>query len=235
MEMIPYMLLGFAPYIIFLLIIIGIVAHFTNRNQNNTMDPNQIKTTAKDFFLNLGVIAVLYTVIFTLLNLLFTIIDAAYPPITNYYYGSTASISWPVSIIIIFFPILIVLMWIMEREFIAAPERKNLPIRKWLSYITLFIAGVTLAADLVTVLYYFIDGQALTLGFLLKVLSVLVVSFCVFLYYISDIRDRLTSGSRKIWRIIASLVVIGSIVWGFSVLGSPFTQRQMKYDMQKIN
>ncbi len=200
------------------------------------MNPNQTKATAKDFFLNLGAIIALYTVIFTLLDLLFTIIDAAYPQINAYYnYSSTANISWPVSVLIIFFPILIVLMWLLEREYIAEPERKNLPLRKWLSYITLFIAGATLAGDLVTVLYYFIDGQELTTGFILKVLSVLVVSLCVFLYYISDVRDRLTSGSRKIWRVVTTLVVIGSILWGFSVLGSPFTQRQIKYDEQKVN
>ncbi|OGJ15057.1 hypothetical protein A2585_00580 [Candidatus Nomurabacteria bacterium RIFOXYD1_FULL_39_12] len=126
-------------------------------------------------------------------------------------------------------------MWILEREFTKEPDRKNILIRKWLSYITLFIAGATLAGDLVMVLYYFIDGQALTTGFLLKVLSVLVVSVCVFLYYISDIRDRLTSFSRKIWRVVAFVIVAGSIVWGFSVLGSPHTQRLLKYDEQKIN
>jgi 4-amino-4-deoxy-L-arabinose transferase-like glycosyltransferase len=108
-------------------------------------------------------------------------------------------------------------------------------VRKWLTYITLFIAGLTLAGDLVTVLYYFIDGQELTAGFLLKVLSVLVVILAVFLYYISDIREKLTSRSRKVWVAISAVVIIVSIIWGFVVLGSPWTQQQIKYDEQRVS
>lgn len=126
-------------------------------------------------------------------------------------------------------------MWILEREYATEPERKNIGIRKWLTYITLFIAGLTLAGDLVTVLYYFIDGQELTASFLLKVLVVFVIALAVFLYYISDIRGKLTSMSKKVWMIVAFVIVLGSIIWGFSVLGSPRTQQLLKYDEQKVN
>jgi type II secretory pathway pseudopilin PulG len=126
-------------------------------------------------------------------------------------------------------------MWVLGKGYMADPERKNSGIHKWLTYITLFISGLTLAGDLVTVLYYFIDGQELTTGFLLKILSVLVISSALFLYYISDIRGKLTSSSRMIWRVVAVVIVVGSIVWGFAVLGSPRTQRLMKYDEQKVN
>lgn len=228
LNYIPYV-----PYLIFILVIIGVVAHFSNRNQN-TMDPNQ-KASAKDFFLNIGAIIALYTVIFSLLNLLFTIIDTAYPPGTSsYYYSSASNISWPVSILIIFFPILIILMWVLEKQFTIEPEKKNLPMRKWLSYITLFAAAAILAGDLVTILYSFLNGDELTAGFVLKIASVFVVSGCVFLYYLSDIRDRLTSTSRKVWRAVTTIVVIGSVIWGFSVIGSPWTQRGIKYDQQKV-
>jgi len=126
-------------------------------------------------------------------------------------------------------------MWLMEKEYVAEPERRSTSIHKLLSYITLFLAGLIMAGDLVTVLYYFLDGQELTTGFLLKVLALLVVSSALFYYYISEIRERLTSGSRKIWRIIAVVVVTASIVLGFTVLGSPNTQRLLKADNQKMN
>jgi hypothetical protein len=83
-------------------------------------------------------------------------------------------------------------------------------------------------------LYYFIDGQELTTGFLLKVLALLVIAGGVFAYYISDIRGKLTPKSRNIWRVVAFVVVLGSIVWGFTVLGSPRTQRLYKYDDAKV-
>src|SRR5579872_6388966 len=164
----------------------------TINNQNQPAVQTKPKASAKDFFLNLGTIVALYTTVISLLNLLFTVINRAYPQVTTYsyngtYYGSSSSsISWPVAVLIIFFPIFILLMWLLERSYHIEPEKKHLGVRKWLTYITLFIAGLTLAGDLVTVLYFFIDGQELTTGFLLKVFVVLVITAAVFFYYISD-------------------------------------------------
>ena len=199
------------------------------------MEP-QNKTTAKDFFLNLGAIVALYVIVITLLNLLFTVINKAYPLINNgYNYFGSQSISWPVAILIIFFPIFVFLMWLLERGYALEPEKRKIAIKRWLTYITLFLAGLAVAIDLVTVLYYFIDGQELTTGFVMKVLVVLVVTLCVFMYYISEIREKLNSASRKIWLGVAVFVIGASIVWGFSVLGSPRTQRLIKYDQQKVS
>ena len=200
------------------------------------MDPNNIrpKTTAADFLLNIGAIITLYTVVTTLLTLLFTAIEKAYPPITDSYYYSP-SISWPVSILIIVFPVFLIIMWSLEKMYAEDPEKRNLWIRKWLTYITLSIGGVVLIADLVTVVYYFIDGQDLTPGFLLKVLSVLVITIIVFMYYVSDLRNTLTSSQRAIYLYVSTLVVLFSIIWGFSVLGSPRTQRLIRYDEQKVS
>ena len=204
--------------------------------QTNNPSTSSGRASAKDFFINLGAIVALYTVVISLLNLLFTVINNAFPQITNgYNYYGSQSISMPVATLIIFFPIFILLMWLMERSYVVEPEKKNLGIRRWLTYITLFVAGLTLAGDLVTVLYYFIDGQELTTGFLLKILSVFVVILIVFLYYISDIRNKLTPMSRKIWFGISLVVILSSIIWGFSVLGSPRTQQLLKYDQQRVN
>lgn len=199
------------------------------------MEPQNHKTSAKDFFLNLGAIVALYTTVGSLLNLLFTVINSAFPKIIN---GQSSfyspSISMPVATLIIFFPIFIILMWILEKEFVLEPEKRNYAVKRWLSFITLFIAGIILAGDLVTVLYYFLDGQEMTVGFLLKILSVLVVSLMIFVYYISDLKNSITPRSRKWWFNISVVLIIFAVIWGFTVLGSPRTQKFFKYDEQKI-
>src|SRR3989344_2215261 len=196
----------------------------------------QTKTSAKDFFINLGAIVALYTSVVSLLNLLFTIINTIYPQINHQYsYFGSESISWPVATLIIFFPIFLLLMWLLEKEYKINPEKQSFGIHRWLTYITLFISGLVMAIDLITLLYYFLDGQELTNGFLLKVFVLLIVAGSIFAYYISDIRGKLTSKSRIFWRLFAGFIVLGSIVWGFAVLGSPATQRLYKYDEQKIN
>lgn len=202
------------------------------------MEPNQLKGggNAKDFIINMGAIVALYTIVFTLVDLLFIIINKAYPQINGYYsYFSSQSISWPVAVLIIFFPIFILLMWLLEKDYKTNPEKQNSGVHRWLTYITLFFAGLTIAIDLITVLYYFIDGQELTTGFLLKVLVLLVVVGSIFMYYISDLRNKLTAKSRIYWRLFAGAVILASIVWGFSVLGSPRTQQLLKYDETRIS
>ena len=235
----PYIFLSFAPTLIFIIVIVGVIAFFINRSHNiNNMDTNQMKSkaTVGDFLLNIGAIIALYTIVSYLLNLIFTVIETAYPQITSgYYYSSSQSISWPVSILIILFPIFAIIMYFLEKSYVQDPEKRNIGIHKWLTYITLFIGGIVLIADLITVIYYFIDGQDLTAGFLLKVFSVLIITLIVFLYYIADIRNTLTSSKRKIWLGVSTAVVLASIVWGFSVLGSPYTQRLFKYDQQKVS
>jgi len=195
----------------------------------------QSKTTTKDFFINLGAIVVLYVSVGSLLNLLFTIINHAFPKITEGYNYYSNSISMPVAILIICFPLLILLMWMLSRDYVMNPEKKNSWIHRFLTYLTVFIAGGVVAGDLVTVIYFFIDGQELTTAFLLKFLAVLVVVGSVFAYFISDLKGKLTGRTRNLWRIFALVIVLGSIVLGFSVLGSPRTQRLYKYDDQKVN
>ncbi|KKR69942.1 MAG: hypothetical protein UU13_C0018G0004 [Candidatus Nomurabacteria bacterium GW2011_GWB1_40_7] len=195
----------------------------------------QSKTTAKDFFINLGAIVTLGFFVGNLISLLFTIINKVYPLTTGYNYYGSSSISFPVAALIIGFPGYILLMWLLEKGYFVEPEKRQLGIRKWLTYITLFLAGLAIAGDLVTLLYYFIDGQELTTGFIMKVLSVLVIALAIFFYYISDVRNKLNSVSRKVWVAISSVVMLSSIIWGFSVLGSPRTQQLLKYDEQKAS
>lgn len=205
-------------------------------NQHNPSTGSGPSTTAKDFFLHLGAMVALYTVVISFLNLVFTIINKAFPEITTYYgyFRSGSEISLPVATLIIVFPIFIVLSYFVQKTYTESPEKKDLPIRKWLTYITLFIAGIILAGDLVTVLYKFLDGQDLTLGFLLKALSVLLVSALVFGYYLNDIREKIPSSRRKFWAIVSGIVILVFIIIGFSVIGSPRTQRLMRHDDQKV-
>lgn len=191
---------------------------------------------AKDFFINLGAIVALYTFVISSINLLFTIINTIYPQINyNYSYFGSESISWSVATIIIFYPLFLFLMWLLEKDYNLNPEKQSSGIHKWLTYITLFIAGFTVAIDLITVLYYFLDGRDLTTGFILKVLVLLVVAGSIFAYYISDALGKLTAKRRIFWRLFSGAVILASIVWGFVVLGSPHTQRLYKYDQQKVN
>ena len=193
------------------------------------------KITAKDFFLHIALIALLYTGTVALLNILFRVINVAFPQVTQYGYFGSTSISLPVATIIVVFPLFLFLVNIVRKGYTEDPSGKDYPVRKWLIYITLFLAGGVLAGDFVTLIYFFLDGQEMTTAFLLKILSVLVVTGCIFGYYMDDLKDRLTSSRRNVWRVVGAVLVIGSIAAGFNVLGTPQSQRMLRYDSQKVS
>jgi hypothetical protein len=193
------------------------------------------KITAKDFFLHIAVTALLYAGAIALLNILFRVINVAFPQVTQYNYYDSTSISFPVATLIVAFPLFLYLSNLLRKGYREEPERKEYVVRKWLIYITLFVAGAILAGDLVVLIYFFLDGQEITIAFVLKILSVLVVTGSIFGYYIDDLKGRLEGSRRNIWRIVASVLVIGSIISGFSVLGTPQSQRALRYDNQKVS
>jgi len=126
-------------------------------------------------------------------------------------------------------------MWLLEKDFAKYPDKRNEGIHKRLTYLTLFISGIIIAGDLITVLYYFLDGQELTIGFILKVIALLIIAGTIFAYYLTDTLNKSSKKGRLIYMISACTVILASIVRGFSVLGSPATQRLYRYDDQKVN
>lgn len=197
------------------------------------MEQTTHKSNAKDFFLELAAVITLYWTASQVLQLLFSVINKAFPQINSYSIFSN-SISFQVASLIVIFPLYIALNVFLERGYEADPYKREFNVRKWLIYLTLFLSALALAGSLISVIYLYLDGAELTTGFLLKVLSWLVVASMIFGYYIQEIRMKLTAPSRKVWAAATALLVLVSIILGFVVIGSPREQRLRKYDEQKV-
>jgi ABC-type antimicrobial peptide transport system permease subunit len=192
------------------------------------------KTPPKDFFLNLGAIAVLYFLVINLTQLVFQTIDVAFPP-TPESAGIIPSISFPIAALIIGFPLYLLLIRIAVRGEIIDPAKRELPVRKWLAYLTLFIAGAAIAIDLIFLLNRFLGGEEITIGFVLKVVAVLVIAGVIFGYYISDLRYQGTRPMRTYFAAGGAVLVITAISFGFLVFGSPATQRALRFDNDRVS
>lgn len=205
--------------------------------ENQTITKEYAKTSPKDFFIYLGSIASLYIIIGSLLRIFFVVIDNYFKDnlADSYYYGYYAtSISWPAAALIIIFPLYLGLMYISKKDIQQDPSKKELRIRKWLVYLTLFIAGIVIVGALVTLLYNFLNGEIITANFISKVLVVLITSALVFLYYMHDLKDRITREKDRVYAIIAGLVILISLILGFAVLGTPAEQRRMRFDADRV-
>jgi hypothetical protein len=205
--------------------------------ENSNGSTDSPRASARDFFLHLGAMVALYTVTVSFLNLVFKIINKVFPVVAQniYGWGGGSEISMPVATLIIFFPLFVLLSYFVQKIYTENPIKKELGIRKWLTYITLFVAGLLLAGDLVTVLYKFLDGQDLTAAFLLKALSVLLVAGAIFAHYLQDIRDRVSPKCRRNRPIVISVIILATIIWGFVAMGSPQSQRLLRLDSQKVS
>lgn len=193
------------------------------------------KTTPKDFFLHLGATIALYASAIALMNLAFTVVDRIWPDaLANYW--TPSAVVWPISMLLVLVPVLYVIEWLLTRDISRLPEKKDVWIRRWRLYLTLFLTGATIAGDLIALINTYLGGE-ITTRFVAKVLIVLVVSAIIFAFYLLE---RL-SDSKPVgkWPAMISwlglAVILASIVAGFIFVGSPAKQRSIRFDEQRIN
>lgn len=193
------------------------------------------KTTPKDFFLNLAAIATLYVSVVSILNLLFEVINRVFPdPLQMYTDPYSSTIRWTIASLVIVFPLHILFSWILNRDIEKNPEKRELLVRKWLTFLTIFIASVIIAVDLIVLINTFLGGE-ITTRFILKVFVVLAVIGSIFGYYMSDIHGKFSqTKSRRYFVWGSALFVLASVIIGFIVMGSPQTQRLVRLDDQRV-
>ena len=192
------------------------------------------KTTPKDFFLHIGAAIALYAAFVALISLVFSLVDYWLPDSLAYGFYSS-SIAWPVSMIIVLVPVLYVLEWLLRRDIRKMPEQREIWVRRWRIYLTLFLAGAVIVGDLITLIYNYMNGEV-SARFIYKILAVLIISAITFVFYISErgSGDRCNKMST-IFAWIGIVVALALIICGFIVVGSPTTQRQIRFDSQRVS
>lgn len=193
------------------------------------------KTTPKDFFLNLGAVVALYASAIALIDLCFSIADYYNPDaLANYF--SAGSIAWPVSMLVVLIPVLYVLEWLIGRDLIQMPEKREIWVRRWRIYLTLFLAGATIVGDLIALINTYLNGE-ITSRFIYKILTVLVIAGVIFAYYLlsRSIESIKAKNWRKILAWLGIAVVLVGIIGGFAIVGSPTKQRELRFDSQRVS
>jgi hypothetical protein len=196
---------------------------------------NTIKTTPKDFFLHLAATVFLYAAVIALINLAFEVANRALPDALQTFYG-VGQLVWPISMLIVLVPITYVIEWLINRDIVKMPEKKEIWIRRWRIYLTLFLTGVTIIVDLITLINTFLNGE-ITSRFIYKVIIVFIISAVVFAYYLlSKSGD---SAKTKTWRSILMwfgiVLALAAIVGGFIIVGSPSQQRALRFDSERLS
>ena len=154
------------------------------------------KVSPKDVFTHLLAIVALYASAVSFLVLVFQTVNIWFPDIlteAGYYarLGANNAIRWSIASLVIVFPVYVMTMRYLGKSYEENPSKRNLRVRKWLMYFTVFIAALVIMGDLVTLINNLLNGE-LTVRFGLKVGTVLFVAGSIFYYYFSDLKKHHT-------------------------------------------
>lgn len=198
--------------------------------------PERQKSSPKDVFMHLLMIGMLYASVFSFSSLWFNYINFLFPDQLNYHNGAEDSILFATSLLVVVFPVYILLSWLLGKEMATDPEKRELRARKWLVYFTLFVSAIAIIVEIVQLVYNFLSGE-LTTPFFLKICVVLLVAVGVFGYYLWEVRRKEDTVTKipQILGWVVSVAVLGSVVYGFFLIGSPAHQRALRLDNQRVN
>jgi hypothetical protein len=196
---------------------------------------------AREAFFHLLTFAAFYASVIAVVLLLFRYINRLFPDPAMLERSGTwelSAIRWSLAFVIVSFPLFLWLSRVLLREMRVHPERSWSGTRRWLTYLTLFLASIALGGDVITLVFRLLEGE-LTARFVLKALVVLVIAGLAFVYYFFSLRmpveRRGTTRMHRAFAGAASGVVLFTIVWGFAIAGSPGTARLHRFDERRVD
>lgn len=197
---------------------------------------------AREAFLYLVSFIALYVTAFSFGTLVFGLIEQAFPdPLSIGGRFSTRGLATAVASIIVTFPLYLFLMWKLATEAAADPERRQSRLRKWLTYLTLVVAAGIIIGDLIALLSNLLGGE-LTTRFALKGLTILIITTCIFGFYLWDLKQSERTEhtikallGTKVFLATIVIVVAASVGYGIFLLGSPGEQRLIRFDQRRVS
>lgn len=200
------------------------------------------KLSPRFFFLSLGTLVSLIATVTAFLNLVFQTLNNKFPDALNsvYQYGYNTynfeGARSALATLIIVFPAFLILSYFWRKVAKAGLGHIDEVIRKWMMYLILFLVGIVIIVDLVTLVRYFVSGE-ITTRFIIKVAVTFVIALSVGAYYMFELRGWKKFGPFPVAlgsAIKSVIFVVALIVWSFSVIGTPSEQRAWRLDERRI-
>ncbi len=225
--------------IVFLFIIVGIgFLIYSLINSRNTMN-GENKTKALDVFVYLGIGITLVMSVTNILQIIFTAIDRKFTDVLSnqtYVDAYSSDVRLAIATLVVMYPLYLALSWYTAKDIAKFLYKRDLTIRKIVIYTTLFVTVCTLIGTLVSIIYTYLGGD-LTARFAWKAVTVFVVALAIGWYYFYSIRRDYSQKSIVpiVATILATILVVGSIVWSVSIIGTPADMRAKRIDSQRLS
>lgn len=199
----------------------------------------EIKTKALDVFVYVGIAISLVWSVVNILQIIFTAIDRKFVDILNagvYVDAYSSDVRMAIASLVVMYPLYLGLSWYVAKDIANFLYKRDLLIRKVMIYLTLFVTVCTLVGTLVSVIYTYLGGE-LSVRFELKALAVFVVALSLFGYYTYSMKRDYTKKSYipLTVSIIATVVVLMSLVWSIGIIGTPSEMRNKRIDATRLS
>jgi uncharacterized protein DUF5671 len=192
-------------------------------------------SSARDVFMYLLVLVVLTMSTVALGALVFDLINIYLPdtarPALCAYDGCAGALNTELAVLIVAFPVLVWSWRFLRRDLAEHPNKGELWMRKWLLYPTLFVAGIAAIIDLIQLLNAWLNGE-LTLQFLLKILTVLLIAGSTFYYFLRELHPE-RRGNQYLAAWGAALFVVAAIAAGVYT-SAPWEARARAIDRDRV-
>lgn len=210
-----------------------------NSNQPSTNNFLAVKGP-KALFWYLGLFFTCSITAFSTGGLWFQFVNKFFPTEINYGVAiqslNQTAIKWEMASLIVALPLFFVFSWLIRQALKKGNLLAESKIRLWISYIILFIVVATAIGDLITTTFSLLNGD-FTARFLLKSLTILLISLWIFIYYWLELRSEnalVNTSLPKIFGTITLVVIIGSFIGTFFIIESPVQARKNAFDQTRV-
>ncbi|HTQ09877.1 MAG TPA: DUF5671 domain-containing protein [Fimbriimonadaceae bacterium] len=154
--------------------------------------PNRRQSgSAREAFLYLVTFVALYTFAISFGAILFGLVDHWIPdPLMSRVDSDSIAaegMRWSIASIVVSFPLYLILTRMHLRSYVKDPERRTSPVRRWLTYLTLFVAVCVVISTLIALIAGILGGDYAS-QFILKLFIAMAIAGAVLFYYLWDLR-----------------------------------------------
>ncbi len=140
--------------------------------------------------------------------------------------------------LLIAFPVFLALSRFIGGSLRRDPAKRASRVRKWLTYLTLFVAALVILGDLTVLVSRLLEGE-LAPRFLAKVGAVAAIAGYVFGHYLADLRQEEDRPGGPVGRTgwaprIAAAVVVITLATGLWLVGTPQHARKQEIDTRRV-
>lgn len=189
------------------------------------------------FYYLLSLVALIFMSI-SLGIIMFQIIDKSITDaLSDTMYRGSDSLRFGISALFVSSPIYFLMLNLINKGLRKNELEKESSIRRWLTYFILFVSAVIILGSLIGILNSFLSGE-MTLKFVFKALTILIISAIVFSYYFYDIkRENVEKKDKTIKAFFFASVGLVFIVFVSALffVESPKTARMKRLDQIVLN